>query len=65
MRSDVSPAPTAKPRLGSSWLLPIVAILSLAFVIPLSVGGVVLVRSRRRRRHGAEESLPPLPSSYR
>jgi len=59
------PAPTSKPRLGSSWLLPIVAILSLAFVIPLSVGGVVLVRSRRARRRHAEESLPPLPSSHR
>jgi hypothetical protein len=63
--SSGSPAPVSKPRLGSSWLLPIVALLSLAFVVPLTVGGVVLVRSRRRRRRYADESLPPLPSSYR
>jgi hypothetical protein len=59
------PAPTSKPRLGSSWLLPIVGILSLAFVIPLGIGSVLFVRSRRARRRHAEESLPPLPSSYR
>jgi hypothetical protein len=58
------PTPT-KPRLGSSWLLPIVGILSLAFVIPLAVGGTVFVRSRRARRRRAEESLPQLPSHYR
>jgi hypothetical protein len=63
--SSGAPAPVSKPSLGSSWLLPIVGILSLAFVIPLTVGGVVLVRSRRRRRRYAEESLPPLPSGYR
>lgn len=58
------PTPT-KPRLGSSWLLPIVGLLSLAFVIPLTVGGTLFVRSRRRRRHRVQESLPPLPSSSR
>jgi hypothetical protein len=63
--SSGSPAPTSKPRLGSSWLLPIAGLLSLAFVIPLTVGGVVLVKSRRRRKRRAEENLPPLPSGYR
>jgi hypothetical protein len=54
-----------KPRLGSSWLLPIVGLLSLALVIPLTVGGVVFVRARRQRRRRVEENLPHLPSSYR
>lgn len=57
--------PTAKPRLGSSWLALLIGLLSLAFVIPLAVGGVILVRSRRARRRRGEESLPPLPSSHR
>jgi hypothetical protein len=60
-----SSTPAGKARLGSSWLLPIVAILSLAFVIPLTVGGALFIRSRRARRRHAEENLPPLPSSYR
>ena len=60
-----SSAPTSKPRLGSSWLLPLVGLLSLAFVIPLTVGGVVFVRSRRAKRRHAVESMPQLPSSYR
>ena len=59
-----APTPT-KARLGSSWLLPIVGLLSLAFVIPLTVGGVVFFRARRRRRRRGEEGLPQLPSSYR
>jgi hypothetical protein len=57
-----------KPRLGSSWLLPIVGILSLIFVIPLSLGIVLFVRSRRRKRQIAasgKSELPPLPSSFR
>jgi hypothetical protein len=57
-----------KTRLGSSWLLPIVGILSLVFVVPLALGLVLFVRSRRRRRKlaasGATE-LPPLPSSFK
>jgi hypothetical protein len=61
---SAGPSPS-KPRLGSSWLLPIVGILAAAFVIPLGIGGTVFVRSRRRRRRHGPESLPPLPSSYR
>jgi len=59
---------TTKTRLGSSWLLPIVGILSLVFLIPLSLGIVLFVRSRRRRHKlvasGGTE-LPPLPSSFK
>ena len=57
-----------KSRLGSDWLIPIVAILSLAFVIPLVLGLVLLVRSRRRKRQIRAEGrteLPPLPSSFK
>ena len=63
--SSGAPAPVSKPRLGSSWLLPLIGLLSLAFVIPITVGGTVFVRSRRRRRQQPRESLPRLPSSYR
>jgi hypothetical protein len=58
-------SPSGKSRLGSSWLLPIVGLLSLAFVIPLTVGVTLFVRSRRAKRRYSEESLPPLPSSHR
>jgi hypothetical protein len=57
-----------KSRLGSDWLIPIVAILSAAFVIPLALGIVLLVRSRRRKRQIRAEGraeLPPLPSSFK
>jgi hypothetical protein len=57
-----------KARLGTSWLLPIVGILSLVFVIPLSLGIVLFGRSRRRKRRIAasgKSELPPLPSSFR
>lgn len=59
---------STKPRLGSSWLLPIVGILSLVIVIPLSLGIVVFVRSRRRRRKlvsSGQSELPPLPSTFK
>jgi hypothetical protein len=55
----------AKPRLSSSWLLPIVAILSVALITPLAVGSVLLVRSRRRKRAREKEQMPNLPTSYR
>ncbi len=57
-----------KTRLGSSWLIPIVGILSAAFVIPLALGIVLLVRSRRRKKQIQAEGrtdLPPLPSTYK
>lgn len=55
----------AKPRLGSSWLLPIVGILLIALVTPIVIGSVLLVRSRRRKRTLAKQDMPRLPSSYR
>jgi hypothetical protein len=57
--------PQGKPRVGSSWLIPIVAILSVALITPLVIGGTLFVRSRRRKRSRANEQMPGLPSSYR
>ena len=59
-----NPTPT-KPRLGSSWLAPIIGLLALALVTPLVIGSVVLVRSRRRKRGKAPEEMPQLPTGYR
>ena len=55
----------AKPRVSSSWLIPIVAILSVALVTPLVIGSVLFVRSRRRKRGLPEQEMPSLPSSHR
>jgi hypothetical protein len=60
--------PTGKPRLASTWLLPVVAILSVALLAPLAIGVAVFIRSRRRRRRLIAEGrteLPPLPSTFR
>lgn len=58
----------AKPTGGHSLLIPVVAILAIVLLIPLSLGVVALVRARRWRRdveaRGRTE-LPPLPASYR
>jgi hypothetical protein len=62
-----SGSPT-KTRLGSTWLLPIVGILSSVVVVPLVLGIVLFVRSRRRKRQLVAEGraeLPPLPSSFK
>jgi hypothetical protein len=62
-----SSSSSTKPRLSSSWLLPIVGILSLVFVVPVTLGIVLFVRSRRRRRKLAASGsteLPPLPSTF-
>ena len=78
-KHEVGPADFAAPgggssgsptttRLGSTWLLPIVGILSSVLVVPLILGVVLFVRSRRRRRRLVAEGrteLPPLPSSLR
>jgi hypothetical protein len=58
---------TASPG-GHSLLLPVVAILALVLLVPLTVGGIALFRARRWRRsvvQGGRTQLPPLPSSYR
>jgi hypothetical protein len=58
---------TATPG-GHSLLIPVVAILAIVLLIPLTLGGIALVRARRWRRsvraRGAT-ALPPLPSTYR
>jgi hypothetical protein len=55
----------SKPRLGSSWLAPIVGILAVALVTPLAIGGFVVVRNRRRKRGRTPEEMPRLPTGYR
>ena len=53
---------------GHSLLLPVVAILAIVLLIPLTLGGVALVQRHRFRRAAAargRKELPPLPSSYR
>lgn len=62
-----SQAPEGKPvrRVG---IVPVLSILALILLLPLSFGGVALVRAWRwRARVRAAEStdLPPLPSGYR
>ena len=62
-----STSPT-KTRLSKSWLIPIVGVMSLVVVVPLCLGLVLLVRSRRRRRQIAASGgteLPPLPSTFK
>ncbi len=58
----------SKPVLGRTWILPVVAVLSIAVLAPLLLGIAVFVRSRRRRRKQVAEGrteLPPLPSAFR
>lgn len=62
-----SQTPKGKPPLGHSAILLVVAILALVLVIPLTLGGIALLRARRWRRlvrAGARTDLPPLPPSY-
>lgn len=61
------PPPPDKARWGGIGILPIVGILGLVLLIPLTLGAVAVVRARRFSREARERqaSLPPLPSSYR
>jgi hypothetical protein len=62
-----SQTPTNKSTIGAA-ILPVVSILALILLVPLSFGAVALVRARRWRRLVRERSgteLPPLPSGYR
>jgi hypothetical protein len=61
-------APRGKPLLKSAALLPVVAILALVLLIPLSLGVLAFVRARRWRRQVRRDGrteLPPLPDAHR
>jgi hypothetical protein len=56
-----------KPLLGHVGIAPALGILALVLLVPLSIGGVAVVRARRWRRHvraSDRRTLPPLPSGY-
>src|SRR3954447_11321765 len=68
----VAPPPTSRTPGNRSTItagiVPVVAVLGLILLIPLSFGVIALVRARRWRRMvraSARTELPPLPSSYR
>jgi hypothetical protein len=68
-----APPPTSrtaatKSPSSHSYLLPVAAIFAIVLLIPLTLGGIALLRARRWKRsvraRGRTE-LPPLPSGYR
>jgi hypothetical protein len=67
----VAPPPSSQTPNGKSTngigIVPVVAILALILLVPLTLGLVALVRARRWKRMvraGARTELPPLPSGY-
>jgi hypothetical protein len=68
-----APAPTSRttaPKGASShgYLLPVAAIFAILLLIPLTLGGMALVRARRWKRAvraSGRTEMPPLPSNYR
>ena len=59
--------PADKPGVGRIGIVPVISLLGLILLVPLSFGGIAFVRARRWRRHvrattGTE--LPPLPERY-
>ena len=67
-----APPPTSQTPNGKSTMrlgiVPVVSILGLVLLIPISFGVIALLRARRWRRMvqaGSRNELPPLPSSYR
>jgi hypothetical protein len=59
--------PGGKPALGRIGIVPVLSILALVLLIPVSLGGLALLRARRWKRSVRERArteLPPLPSSY-
>jgi hypothetical protein len=68
----VAPPPSSRTPSTKSTvsigIVPVLGILALILLIPLSFGVVALVRARRWRRMvraNARTELPPLPSGYR
>ena len=62
-----SQTPNTKGTIGIG-IVPVISILGLILLIPVSFGVVALVRARRWRRMvraSSSTDLPPLPSSYR
>lgn len=59
--------PTAKPKLGRSWLVAVLSALVGVFIVMALIGVVVYVRGRRARNRVAEidSSMPPLPGRPR
>jgi len=68
-----APPPTSRTAGTStpsshSYLLPVAAIFAVVLLVPLTLGGVALVRAHRWKRTVRETGrteLPPLPTSYR
>jgi hypothetical protein len=68
-----TPPPTSrtaatKSPSSHSFLLPVIAIFAVVLLIPLTLGGVALLRARRWKRAvraSGRTELPPLPSTYR
>jgi hypothetical protein len=59
--------PAGKQVIGNLGILPIVGILALVLLIPLTLGLLALVRARRWRRRVKDTGrtdLPPLPAGY-
>jgi hypothetical protein len=64
----VSRTAATKSPSSHSYLLPVAAIFLVVLLVPLTLGGVALVRARRWKRtvrRSGRTELPPLPSSYR
>jgi hypothetical protein len=60
-------SPPGKPVLGGFGIIPVVSVLALVLLVPLSLGLIALGRARRWRRlvrSSDRTALPPLPSGY-
>ncbi len=60
-------SPRGKPVLGRIGIVPVLSILALILLIPVTLGAIALLRARRWKRSVRERArteLPPLPSSY-
>jgi hypothetical protein len=59
--------PSGHATLGRAGIFPVVGVLLLVLLVPLSVAGIALVRARRWRRQvraAGHTDLPPLPKRY-
>jgi hypothetical protein len=61
-----APPPSGSARLGKSWLIILIAGISLVLLFPIGFGAASAVRSRRSRMRyvrSQSRTLPPLPTS--